>query len=259
MIKPYLDVFLKYWGLIVYLAKTQVSLKYRRSYLGLLWSLLNPLLTMVIMTIVFSTMFKNSRENFPIYLMCGRLIFGFNQEATKSALNSVVGNASLIKKIYVPKYVFPMSECIASLVNMLFSLIALLIVMIFTHLEFKWTMLLFWVPLLYVFLFALGIGLILSAINVFFRDIKHLYDVFLVLWMYLTPIFYPVTSLSDDLRRLMGLNPMYHYIVMLRGMFLDGVLPTMSENLICLGMGLATIAVGLVFFKKTQDRFILFI
>ena len=214
---------------------------------------------MVIMTIVFSTMFKNSIANFPIYLMCGRLIFGFNSEATKSAMNSVVGNAALIKKIYVPKYVFPLSECIASLVNMLFSLIALFIVMVCTHLEFKWTMLLFWVPLVYVFLFSVGLGLILSAINVFFRDIKHLYDVFLTLWMYLTPIFYPVTSLSDDLRKIMGLNPMYHYIVMLRGMFLDGTLPSLEENFTCLCMGFVTIIIGLIFFKKTQDRFILYI
>ncbi|MBQ3918665.1 MAG: ABC transporter permease [Oscillospiraceae bacterium] len=255
--KAYIDTFRKYWGLTLQLAKNKISLKYRRSYLGMLWSLLNPLLTMIVLTVVFSTMFKNRIENFPIYLMCGRLIFDFNSEATRNALGSVVGNSSLIKKIYVPKYVFPMSNVIASMVNMLFSFIALILVMIFTHLTPRWTMLFFWVPMVYVTMFSLGLGLILSAINVFFRDIKHLYGVLLTLWTYLTPLFYPVEALSEGLQKGMKFNPLYHYIVMLRGMFLEGTMPTLSENIVCFGMGAFSIAVGLVVFKKTQDKFIL--
>ncbi len=257
MIKIYMSTFKKYSGLMFYLARNNISLKYRKSYLGMIWSLLNPLLTIIVMTIVFSTMFSNSIENFPIYLMCGRLIFEFNSEATKSAMSSVVGNSSLIKKIYVPKYVFPLSECISSLVNMMFSFLALLIVAFFTHLEFKWSMFLFWLPMLYVFIFSVGLGLILASINVFFRDIKHLYSVFITLWMYLTPLFYPVESLSEGLQSLMWLNPLYHFIVMFRGLFLYGTIPTLGENLICLFIGCVTVAIGLVIFKVTQDRFIL--
>ena len=153
MLKAYFQTFKKYKDLIVYLAKNQISLRYRKSYLGMLWSLLNPLLTMIVLTMVFSTIFKNQIENFPIYLMCGRLFYDYNSEATKTSLNSVVSNSSLIKKIYIPKYVFPLSSSIAALVNMFFSLLALIIVMFCTHLPLRWTMLLFWLPMVYVFVF----------------------------------------------------------------------------------------------------------
>ncbi|MCM1523282.1 MAG: ABC transporter permease [Ruminococcus sp.] len=255
----YFRVFLKYKNLILYLAKTQISLKYRKSYLGLLWSLLNPLLTMVILTMVFSGMFKNNIENFPIYLMCGRLIFEYNSEATKTAMNAVISNSSLIKKIYVPKYVFPLSSSIAALVNMFFSLIALLIVMIATKLTLKWTMLFIWLPMLYVFIFSTGLGLILASANVFFRDTKHLYGVFITLWMYLTPLFYPIESVSERTRSVIEINPLYHFIKMFRGMMLDGVLPTFRENVICLSLGLVMVTIGLISFKKCQDKFILHI
>lgn len=259
MLKKYFQVFLKYKNLILYLAKNQISLRYRKSYLGLLWSLLNPLLTMLILNMVFSTMFKNRIENFPIYLMCGRLIFEYNSEATKTSMNAVISNSSLIKKIYVPKYVFPLSSSIAALVNMLFSLIALVIVMIATNLTFKWTMLFIWLPMLYVFIFSTGLGLILASANVFFRDTKHLYGVFITLWMYLTPIFYPIESVSEQTQRVIGYNPLYHFIKMFRGMMLEGVMPGLQENITCLAIGLLTVLIGLIFFKKSQDRFILHI
>lgn len=259
MLKAYIDTFNKYKGLIVYLAKNQISLKYRKSYLGLLWSLLNPLLTMIVLTMIFSTIFKNQIENFPIYLMCGRLIYEYNAESTKSAMNSVIDNSSLIKKIYIPKYVFPLSSSLAALVNMAFSLIALIIVMFFTHVELKWTMLLFWLPMLYVFVFSTGLGLILASINVFFRDMKHLYGVFLTLWMYMTPLFYPFEAVNEDVQKIILLNPLYHYIKMMRGLILDGTLPTLSENLLCAGIGIAALLAGVLIFKKKQDKFILFI
>ena len=259
MLKKYFQVFLKYKNLILYLAKNQISLKYRKSYLGLLWSLLNPLLTMVVLTMVFSTIFKNRIENFPIYLMCGRLIFEYNSEATKTSMNAVISNSSLIKKIYVPKYVFPLSSSIAALVNMFFSLIALVIVMIATKLTLKWTMLFIWLPMLYVFIFSTGLGLILASANVFFRDTIHLYGVFITLWMYLTPLFYPIESVSAETQKIIGYNPLYHFIKMFRGMMLDGVLPSFNENVTCLITGLAMVLIGLVCFKKSQDKFILHI
>ncbi len=259
MLKAYLETFNKYKGLIVYLAKNQIMLKYRKSYLGLLWSLLNPLLTMLVLTMVFSSMFKNQIENFPIYLMCGRLIYEYNAESTKTAMNSIIGNSSLIKKIYIPKYVFPLSNSLAALVNMAFSIIALIIVMIFTQVQLRWTMLLFWVPMLYVFIFSTGLGLILSTINVFFRDMKHLYSVFLTLWMYLTPMFYPIEAVSERVQKIILLNPLYHYVKMLRDLILEGTLPTVEENIICFGIGALMMIIGLLVFKKNQDKFILHI
>lgn len=257
MLKKYLLTFKKYSGLIVYLAKNQIALRYRKSYLGMLWSLLNPLLTMLVLNMVFSTLFKHQIENFPIYLMCGRLIYEYNSESTRTAMNSVLSNASLIKKVYIPKYVFPLSSSIAALMNMFFSLIALMIVMIFTHVTPKWTMLLFWLPMAYVFVFSTGLGLILSAINVFFRDIKHLYSVFLTMWLYLTPIFYPIEAIPERVQRIIFLNPLYHYIAMFRGLILYGTLPSLSENIICGLSGLIVLTAGVLLFKKVQDRFIL--
>lgn len=259
MLKKYFEVFLKYKNLILYLAKNQISLKYRKSYLGLLWSLLNPLLTMLVLTMVFSSIFKNKIDNFPIYLMCGRLIYEYNAESTKTAMNAVISNSSLIKKIYIPKYVFPLSSSIAALVNMFFSLIALVIVMLATQLSLKWTMLFIWVPMLYVFIFSTGLGLVLASANVFFRDTKHLYGVFLTLWMYLTPLFYPIESVSPEVQKIIGYNPLYHFISIFRGMMLDGVLPSFRENIICLGTGLVVLLLGLFCFKKSQDKFILHI
>lgn len=258
-LKAYLITFKKYIGLIGHLAKNQVSLRYRKSYLGMLWSLLNPLLTMIVLNMVFSTIFNHQIENFPIYLMCGRLIFDFNSECTNLSLNSVVSNSSLIKKIYIPKYAFPLSTAIASLVNMVFSLLALIIVMIFTKLPFQPAMLMFWLPLGYVFMFSTGLGLILSSLNVFFRDIKHLYKVVTTLWMYMTPLFYPIEAMSEFVQNIIRLNPLYHYITMFRGMFLYGKLPTLEENLICFSIGAVTLIIGAITMKKTQDKFILHI
>ncbi len=259
MIKPYLETFNKYRGLIVYLAKNQISLKYRKSYLGLLWSLLNPLFNMIVLTMIFSSIFENQIENFPIYLMCGRLIYEYNAESTKTAMNSVIGNSALIKKIYIPKYVFPLSSSLSALVNMAFSLIALIIVMVFTQVQLRWTMLLFWVPMLYVFVFSTGLGLILATVNVFFRDMKHLYGVFLTLWMYLTPMFYPFEAVNESVQKIILLNPLYHYVKMLRGFILDGTLPSLQDNLICAGIGILMMLIGLFVFKKNQDKFILHI
>lgn len=258
-IASYLKTFAKYKNLIAYLAKIQLSLKYRKSYLGMLWSLLNPLFTMLVLTMVFSTMFKRDIENFPIYLMCGKLIFDFNSECTNSCLNSIVNNASLIKKIYVPKYVFPLSNALSSLVNMGFSMAALLLVMIVTRTPFHPQMLLCWLPMCYVLMFSTGLGLCLAALNVFFRDVKHLYKVVTTLWLYVTPIFYPIEAMSERVVRLISLNPLYHYVKMLRGMVLYGTLPSLTDNLICLGIGIAAMLLGTLIMKKTQDKFILYI
>ena len=258
-LKSYLTTFRKYKGLIGYLAKNQVSLRYRKSYLGMLWSLLNPLLTMLVLTMIFSTIFKNQIENFPIYLMCGKLIFDFNSECTNTAMGSIVNNAALIKKIYVPKYVFPLSSAVASLVNLMFSMLALIIVMIFTKTPLNIAMTAFWLPLVYAFMFSTGLGLILASLNVFFRDIKHLYKVFITLWVYMTPIFYPIESMREEVKTIISFNPLYHYIKMFRGIILHGTFPTLRENIICFAIGAAALVIGVFTMKKTQDRFILHI
>ena len=188
----YIHNFLAYKELLKELVRRDVKTKYRRSFLGIMWSVLNPLGMMIIMSIVFSHVFRANIENFPVYLMCGQVIFNFFNEASTVAMSSILGNAALIKKVYVPKYLFPMSKVCSCFVNLLTSFIALLIVIVATGTPLTWTVILLVFPVLYVFLFSLGMGLLLSALVVTFRDLQHLYGVLITAWMYLTPIFYPI-------------------------------------------------------------------
>ena len=170
--KQYINNFMKYRELLKELVSRDLKTKYRRSVLGFLWSVLNPLGIMIVLTIVFSSVFRQNIENFPVYLMCGQLIFNFFNEATTMAMNSITGNGDLIKKVYLPKYLFPVSRVCSSLVNLLTSFVALLIVILVTRMPITWTIILMIFPVLYVWLFALGIGVLLSAVVVSFRDRK---------------------------------------------------------------------------------------
>ena len=197
--KPFVNQ-IKYIELLKQLVLKDIKLKYRRSYLGYIWSILNPLLMMIVLTVVFSNLFKFDIPNFSAYLLTGQLIFGFVSEATSSSVTAIVHNASLIKKTYVPKYIFVLSKITSSLVNMLFAMIALILVMIFTQVEITLNVL--WVPIIFLelYIFSLGLGFILSASTVFFRDIQYLWGVFTSIWMYLTPIIYPVSIISQEYR-----------------------------------------------------------
>jgi ABC-2 type transport system permease protein len=255
----YVSNLMKYKDLVLLLVGNDLKVKYSRSYLGYLWSLLNPLLTMVVLTIVFSTGFKQDIPNYPVYLMAGRLIFECNTLCTRVAMNSIVSNSQLLRKVYVPKFIFPLSSVISGFVQLLFSLAALVIVMIFTRTPFRATMLALVIPLFYLFVFSLGLGFFLSALNVFFRDMEHLYSVLITAWMYMTPIFYPASIIPEKFGLILKVNPLHHIIEMTRGMILGGVMPDMRAHVICLGAALVMVVIGLFTFKKTQDRFILYI
>lgn len=251
--------FIKYMPLLTQLVKRDIKVRYRKSFLGMLWTVLNPLMMMGVMTLVFSTLFQSNIENFPVYFLTGNLIFSFNSEATQQALSSIIGNSLLIKKIYVPKYLFPVSRVISCLVNFFFSFIALLIVMIVTKSEFYITLLLIPLPILALLLFTIGLSLLLSSITVFFRDIGHFYGVFILAWNYLTPVFYPVSILPDKFRWVVNFNPLYYYITYFRLLVRDGVFPSFQLNMYCFGAGAAMLIVGVVVFWRKQDRFILYI
>ena len=184
-----LENFKKYLPLLQQFVKRDFKTKYRRSVLGILWSVLNPLGMMLVMTVVFSHLFRAGIENFPVYLMCGQLVFNFYNEASNSAMNSIIWNGALIKKVYIPKYLLPMSSVCTSLVNLLTSFIALIIVIVITRSQVSWTFLLVIVPVIYTWMFAYGMGMILCVLVTAFRDVQHLYGVIIVAWMYLTPIF----------------------------------------------------------------------
>lgn len=252
--------FLQYKDLLFQLVARDVKLKYRRSFLGYLWSVLNPLLIMLVMTIVFSYLFKQSIPNFPAYLLTGQVLFGFMSEATTAAIASITGNGSLIKKTYVPKYIFTLSKVTSSLVNLLFSLVALLLVLLATGVKFTVYALQFPLVLIELYAFCVGLGLFLAQAAVFFRDIQYIYGVIITAWTYFTPIFYPAEIIPENIRwYVLHLNPMYYYVAQFRDLVLTGVQPGSDLMLGAALMPVVMLIIGVTSFLRNQDRFILYI
>ena len=217
--KAQFQVFKKYRFLLKNLISRDLKVKYRRSFLGLAWSILNPFLMMLVISAVFSNIFKFDIPYFPIYYLTGALLYNFVVEATNGSMVSIINAAPLIKKVYIPKYIFPLEKCMFAFVNMLFTLIAVIIMILLMQMPLHWTLVLFPIPMIYALVFSVGFGLILAAGNVFFRDIGHLYSVFTTAWMYLTPIIYPMEVLENMpswIVVVVKCNLLYHYIVFLR-------------------------------------------
>ena len=256
----YCREFWKYKDLLKLLVSRDIKLKYRRSFLGYVWSVLNPLLIMVVMTVVFSAMFKRNIENFPVYLFCGQLLFNYMSNSTHQAIFSITGNAALLKKTYVPKYIFTISKITSGMIDMVFSLGALVIVMLVTRAPFSWTMLLFPIVILQLYLFCIGLGLFLAQANVFFKDIQYIYNAVTTAWMYLTPIFYPLEALPQWLIWCVKhFNPMYFYVGQFRDLIWSGTLPGPMITLAGWSAALLMLAIGMWSFMRSKDKFILYI
>ena len=251
---------IRYLPLYRQLIKKDIKLKYRRSFLGYLWSVLNPLMIMGIMVIVFSNVFRFSIDNYPVYLIIGQSIFNFVNESTSKAMWSIHDNASLLKKTYVPKYIFSISTVSSSFVNMLFSLAAMAIVFLVCHVKFTLNMLFIPFILLQVFVFALGLGLFLAEATVFFRDIQYIYGAFLTAWMYATPIFYPLDMVSERIQWIIKtFNPLYAFIAQFRTIALEASFPDLKLILHGFLVSVLMLVFGAWRFARNQDRFILYI
>lgn len=235
------------------------KLKYRRSTLGVLWSVLNPLLMMCVLTAVFSFMFRFDIEYYPLYLILGSTLFSLMGDSTTSAMRSILDSASLIKKIKIKKILFPLEKVLFQLVNFCISLIAIAAVMIFFQVVPTFNLIFLPLLLFCVVLFSAGVGMLLSTLAVFFRDIIHLWSVVITAWTYATPIFYPTSILPDWMVTIMSFNPMYHFITYFRQIALWGQTPGLQENLICLGLGIAFFLIGFAVFKKFEKKFILYV
>ena len=259
MMKNYLETANKYRFLLSQLVIRDFKTRYKRSVLGVLWSMLNPLLTMSVQYLIFSNLFKWDVDNYAIYLLIGTVAFNFFSEATQAALSSVTGSASLITKVYIPTYVFPVAKVMSSCINLCFSTLALYLIIFIQGVPLNSYHLL--IPVLYVALvmFACGIGMILSALMVYFRDTQFLYSVIIVLWMYLTPLFYPVDIIPENMMGIYSLNPMYQYVTFFRTLVLDGALPTLAQFGWCFGYAVGFMALGLLIFRKLKRNFILYI
>lgn len=251
--------FKKYRFLIKQLVIRDFKIKYKRSVLGIFWSFLNPLLTMCVQYVVFSTVFKSDIPNYAVYLLIGIVMFNFFSEACGMSLTSILGNAGLITKVYIPKYIYPFTRVISSVINLSISLLPLIIVSLVTGVTFYKSALLAFFFLTCLILFTLGICLILSASMVFFRDTQFLWNVFSMMWMYATPIFYPESILPENMRGLLQFNPLYHFLNNSRMCILDGISPEPTAYVLCMLISLIMLSVGGIVFYKNQNKFILYL
>ncbi|MDW2799679.1 ABC transporter permease [Clostridium boliviensis] len=249
----------RYEFLIKQLVSRDFKTKYKRSILGYLWSLLNPLLSMVVQYIVFSTIFRQDIDNFPVYLLSGIVMFNFFVDAVGQGLNAILCNASLITKVYVPKYIYPVTKVLSCSINLFISIIPLLVVMIITGENFTKALVLIVFPLAWVLIFSIGLALILSAAMVFFRDTQYLWGIFSLIWTYATPLFYPAKIIPPQYAFILKINPMYYYISFLRELLIAGRSPGLYQYVLCSFSAIVVLCIGTIVFKKTQDKFILYI
>lgn len=259
MMKDRCASLLEYRFLLYQLVARDFKTKYKRSILGVLWSMLNPLLTMGVQYLVFSNLFRWNVENYAVYLLAGTVAFNFLTEATQMALLSVTGSANLITKVYIPSYVFPISKVLSASINLCFSTLALYMILFVQGLSLNVYHL--WIPFLYVclILFACGLGMVLSALMVYFRDTQFLYNVVVVLWTYLTPLFYPVSIIPEKLMGIYTLNPMYHYVTFFRTLLLEAKAPPLAEFGWIIGCAALSMLVGISVFRKLKKNFVLYV
>ena len=255
-------VWKKYSFLLKQLVERDFKVKYKRSVLGVLWSLLYPVLTMAVMAIVFTNVFKFTTPgvNYLSYLMSGLIMFNYFSEASNLAMSSVVANFSLINKVYMPKYIFPLSKCVFVGINFLLSLIPLYVILLATGTGINIYHLLLPFAYFCLFLFTLGFGLILSTIAVFLRDMFYIYGVVISLWTYMTPIMYDIAIIDNPyLLAIFKCNPMYWFIYFARRIMLYNTIPEINAWLYCAAFGIGFLILGIIVFKKNQDKFIYYV
>ncbi len=271
------DNFLKYRYLLKELVVKNIKLQYRNSVLGMFWTFLQPLLTMIVLSTVFSIVFGKGSNgeivNYPVYLLSGRLLYDFFTQSTKRAMRSIRSNASIIKKVYVPKYIYPLSQVLSTFVTFLISLSVLAVVIAFFNIIGKDPVTITFnifcaiIPVIILFIFCMGVGMLLATLNVFFKDIENFYDVVTLLLFYMVPIVYSVDRLgfSKDAWQvsLLKINPLYGIIEMFRAAVLHGnefmAFFDVTQLYYTLAVAVVTFIIGFAVFYKNQDKFILHI
>lgn len=253
--------FKKYQFLLKELVSRDFKVKYKRSVLGVLWSLLNPVLQMIVLAIVFSNVFKFSMPgvNYLAYLLTGLVMFNYFSEASNLAMSSVVGNFSLINKVYIPKYIFPLSKCLFVGINFLLTLIPLYVVILATGTGICIQHLFLPFVVICLFLFTVGMGFILSTVSVFLRDMFYIYGIIIMMWTYLTPIMYDINMITSWFIKLFKINPLYQFINFARTIILYHNTPTLFQFCACAGWAIVIFIIGVIVFKKNQDKFIYYV
>ncbi|HQN43902.1 MAG TPA: ABC transporter permease [Anaerolineaceae bacterium] len=240
---------------IYQLARRDILTRYKRSVLGVIWTMLNPLGMMIIMTIAFSQLF-NGVEKFPLYVLSGLVTWTFFSQTTVAAMVNLVWGGSLLNRIYMPRSSFAIAAIITGIVNILISLVTYLLMAIVLKVSLTFSILLIPVPIMIIAAFSLGIGLLLSTLAVYFPDVSEMYQIILTAWMYLTPIFYPTSIYPDNLAwALTHLNPMYLILNLFRAILYEMRIPTWSEIVLPLGIAIFVLVVGWVVFTRKADEF----
>ena len=247
------------WFVLSSLVSKDFTLKYRRSILGIFWSFLNPLMMMIVVAVVFSNIFRFDIENFALYLILGQTLFSLMAESTNTSTSSIVDASALLKKIRIEKMLFPLQKMLFCLLNYAISLVAVVCVMVYSQVFPSWNIIFLPLLLIYMMMFCSGLSLLLSSLSVFFRDIIHLWTVVITAWTYGTPIFYPVDRLPDWLQLVMQFNPMYHFVTYIRDIMMWNITPSLEMNLTCFGMSAVILALGILVFRKTEKKFVMYI
>lgn len=248
-----------YHELIWALALKELRVRYKRSMLGFFWALLNPLLMMIVLTLVFSQVMRVPVQHYSIFLISALLPWTFFSQALSYSVESIVANGELLKKVYVPKTVFPLAAVLANIINFLLSLIPLVLLLAALRFPFHWTWIYLPVPLLGLMLFTLGFGLFFAAANVFFRDLSHILQILLAAWFYLSPIIYSVEFVPAKYRPLLHLNPLSFTLNGFRMAIYYGQLPTAGSAALSVGVGFVVLMIGYWFFRRVQDSLVLFV
>ena len=241
------------------LVKRDFTKKYNRTILGMVWSVLGPLATLGVMALVFTHFFGRDIEHFTIYMFCGNLLFSYFKESTNQGMMSLYGNADIFSKVNVPKYLFLLSSNVSSLINFSINLVILFVFCAIDGVLFTWKFILLLYPIGCLVVFNLGMGLILSALYMMFRDLRYLYDIFTLLLMYLSAIFYSIETFPQQFQYLFYLNPIYVYIRYFRKIILEGDIPQPTFHLLAAGYAIVALVIGAIIYKKKNYKFLYYV
>jgi ABC-type polysaccharide/polyol phosphate export permease len=245
--------------LIWALAMKELRVRYKRSVLGFVWALLNPLMMMVILTIVFSKIMRFEVHDYAVFLISALLPWTFFSQSMGYSIESIVSNGELLKKVKVAKSVFPVAAVLSNVINFLLSLLPLALILLVLRFPFHWTWLYLPVPLLALVLFALGCGFFCATANVFFRDVSHIVQIALAGWFYLSPVMYRPEFLPEQYRWFFRLNPMLYFLNQFRLAIYDGELPALRAVMLCLAIGLVTLILGYAYFRRSEDTLVYYV
>lgn len=249
----------RYRFLFEELVKRDFKKKYKRTVLGMAWSVLSPLLTLLVMWLVFGQFFGRNINHFVIYMFCGNLVFAYFNESTSQGMTSLLANAAIFTKVNIPKYLFLLSKNVQTLINFGLSLTVFVIFCFIDGITFTWKVVMLIYPIGLLVLFNIGVGLILSALFVFFRDIQYLWSVFTTLLMYMSAIFYPVDMFPESVRNVFLLNPVYLFIRYFRKIVIEAAIPSVWFHLLMLADVAVVLAVGSYMYRKYNTKFLYYV